>query len=74
MFHVSYWIKRLSKCTTIESIAGSLSEFADLNCWTLVERAQVSATYTPIALNLLKSQENYQRRLDDLAELCWNKR
>jgi hypothetical protein len=70
---VVQWINRTASTTTLEEMFFVLTDFSR-HPWTLLERAELSSTYTPHAIRLIRSEgKDLHRTLEDLAVLCWNK-
>jgi hypothetical protein len=70
-----HWVSRLLFCRTIEDFETVLNGFSDMNCWTLEQRALISAVYTPRALKLLKQDEdNKWKWIEKLSAICWTRR
>lgn len=73
---VSHWIARILDCKTLEDFRAVLSEFSAMNCWSLTDRAQVSAHYTPKVMKLVTALDDIEKwkYLEDLEDLCWNRK
>ena len=70
---VEFWISRAQSDTTIPDLTTTLTEF-HLRNFSLLDKARMSAGYTPRLLQLIKQEDASKWQIiETLADLCWNK-
>ncbi|MDE2100189.1 MAG: hypothetical protein KGL39_23235 [Patescibacteria group bacterium] len=70
MNELRHWVSLLLRACCVHDVEQVLQGFSE-QPWTLLDRATISAIYTPIAVKMLGQSEEKYRRLEDLAALCW---
>ena len=65
------WLSRIKSVTTLDELENILKEFS-AGKRTLLDKRDMSNTYTPVALKLIDSERAQKWQvLEQLASLCW---